>query len=241
MNVKVLILFLSLVIAVSADSVKYGGRRRLDLNDAGMKDRIRKLSNFAANAISASRREGTNLKASLKVARIVKAESQVVSGVIFHITLRLKEVGCKEPCVVEVCDVKIFEQVWKNITELQSHECKVQLPRAKMLGGLQEIPVDSPQLTDIISFAVSELNKDAKLKSYHRLAKVNSAKSQVVAGFNYILELSVLPTDCTKEMANLKGAQNCKEVEGNSGVFCSVTVWHRPWMPTPMELTRISC
>ena len=83
MNVKVLILFLSLVIAVSADSVKYGGRRRLDLNDAGMKDRIRKLSNFAANAISASRREGTNLKASLKVARIVKAESQVVSGTIW--------------------------------------------------------------------------------------------------------------------------------------------------------------
>jgi hypothetical protein len=235
------------------------------LNDASVKDRIRKLSNFAANAITESRRKGTNLQAALKVARIVKAESQVVagnvafflvqilyfviccfissinSGVIFHITLRLKEVGCQEPCIVEICDVKIFEQVWTNTTELTSHECKVQLPRAKLLGGLQDIPADSPQLTDILNFAVSEINKDTKLSSFHKLGKVSSAKTQVVAGFNYILTLSVLPTDCTKEAANLKGAQNCRELEGKSGVTCNVTVWHKPWMPIPMELTRISC
>lgn len=149
--------------------------------------------------------------------------------------------NCQEPCIVEICNVKIFEQTWTNTTELKEHNCKVQLPRAKLLGGFQDIPPDSPQLTEVVNFALSEINKDAKLTSYHKLGKVSSAKSQVVAGFNYVLGLNVLPTDCTKEAANLRGAQGCKEIEGQKGVSCSVTVWHRPWMPKAMEVTRISC
>lgn len=78
MNVKVLIVCLTLILAVNGLS---GGKRRLDLNDAGLKDRLRKLSNFAANEISQLRRKESNFKSSLKVARIVKAESQVVAGI----------------------------------------------------------------------------------------------------------------------------------------------------------------
>lgn len=57
-----------------------GGRRRMDLTNPSVYDKIKQHTNYAIEQITKERSRNLRSEAKLKLIRIVRAESQVVAG-----------------------------------------------------------------------------------------------------------------------------------------------------------------
>ena len=80
-----------------------GGFSTIDVNDAYIKE----IADFATTAISANTNSGP-----VRLNRIIKAESQIVAGKNFKLTLELN--GAIDEADSLLCDVVIFEQWWSS-------------------------------------------------------------------------------------------------------------------------------
>jgi hypothetical protein len=81
-----------------------GGFSTIDVNDAYIKE----IANFATSAIS----RNSNSE-HMRLNRIIKAESQIVAGKNFKLTLELNS-AIDEEADSLLCDVVIFEQSWSS-------------------------------------------------------------------------------------------------------------------------------
>jgi len=90
-------------------------------------------------------------------------------------------------------------------------------------GGYTVAPVDSKDVRKAVRFAVEARMKSATNSTSLRLAKVESAETQVVAGTNYRLVLSV------------------REGKDKTERRAEAVVWWQPWRsPDPYQLTSWS-
>ncbi len=80
-----------------------GGFSSIDVNDAYIKE----IADFATTAISANNNSGP-----VRLNRIIKAESQIVAGKNFKLTLQLNSAIDEADSLL--CDVVIFEQSWST-------------------------------------------------------------------------------------------------------------------------------
>uniref|UniRef100_A0A0P5K9U0 Cathepsin o-like protein n=1 Tax=Daphnia magna TaxID=35525 RepID=A0A0P5K9U0_9CRUS len=90
-----------------------GGYSPIDVDDD-----VKEIALFAGTAITAKRNAGP-----AKVTKIVKAESQIVAGTNFKLTLELSQPSA----VVEkhiICDVVVFDQPWTKTRLLSEYSCK---------------------------------------------------------------------------------------------------------------------
>lgn len=81
-----------------------GGFSTIDVNDAYIKE----IADFATTTISANTNSGP-----MRLNRIIKAESQIVAGKNFKLTLELNSAIDAEADTL-LCDVVIFEQWWSS-------------------------------------------------------------------------------------------------------------------------------
>jgi hypothetical protein len=160
----------------------------------------------------------------------------------YFIKLRMSDANCDEEitCPVEICTIQVYERVWENSTQLSKYECLTAKPRTLPLGGIRRANVNSDSIKNALKFAVSELNRLSSSEKYKKLFKINSAKQQVVSGFNYFIEFEAKDTDCSRENG-LLGENECKHVDGGQLTKCDVTVWERPWLSEPYQVTRSDC
>ncbi|KAI9555404.1 hypothetical protein GHT06_017919 [Daphnia sinensis] len=90
-----------------------GGYSPIDVDDD-----VKEIAVFAGTAITAKRNAGP-----AKVTKIVKAESQIVAGTNFKLTLELNQPSA----LVEkhiICDVVVFDQPWTKTRLLSEYSCK---------------------------------------------------------------------------------------------------------------------
>lgn len=90
-----------------------GGYSTIDVDDD-----VKEIALFAGTAITGKRNAGP-----AKVTKIVKAESQIVAGTNFKLTLELNQPSA----VVEkhiICDVVVFDQPWTKTRLLSEYSCK---------------------------------------------------------------------------------------------------------------------
>nr|UOT91678.1 cysteine protease inhibitor [Baylisascaris schroederi] len=100
-----------------------------------------------------------------------------------------------------------------------------------MLGGWKEQNVEDKDLQDLSWRAMKGINEQSN-DMYHLMpVKLLSAKSQVVAGMQYELEILVGQSECRKNQLSSEdvNAENCKEKEGGRRQVYVVTVWQKPW------------
>jgi len=101
-------------------------------------------------------------------------------------------------------------------------------PSGFSLGGLSLISVDDENVVKAANAAINDISGNSNSGCTAKLAEITKAEYQVVAGFNYELELRIKQTDCP-------GPEN----EENGDMTCWVTV-HDP-LDGDMEVKELSC
>uniref|UniRef100_A0A646QI32 Cystatin n=1 Tax=Hemiscolopendra marginata TaxID=943146 RepID=A0A646QI32_9MYRI len=123
-------------------------------------DKIRELSEFAVDEIDAQ----SNALYKQKIAEIIQAETQVVSGIKYRIRLRLSYTTCKktakqvnDQCDEDpeqnsnVCVVEIWEQQWLNHRELLKFNCNAEEKPTKQKRTLKSVD-DETYVEDLKQF-----------------------------------------------------------------------------------------
>lgn len=79
---------------------------------------VKEIAIFAGTAIASKRNSGP-----ARVTKIAKAESQIVAGTNYKLTLELNQPLATEKFLI--CDALIFDQSWTKTRILSEHRCKV--------------------------------------------------------------------------------------------------------------------
>lgn len=214
-----------------------GGYTQADTNDPT----IREMADFATLTISKANNAGN-----LSLLKIVRAETQIVSGKNYKLTLQVKD-----DTGTQTCDVIVYDQSWTQTRKVTNFSCKdssgsrvsrqVQVktrrpprpglavrptnselsiqPPSHCIGGYCPVDPDEKSVKEMANFATTMLTRSMNSGPL-QLAKVRFAERQVVAGFNYKLDL---------------------ELDSNKGkVFCKVVIFDQAWTST-RELSQMQC
>ncbi|XP_017268272.1 cystatin [Kryptolebias marmoratus] len=106
-----------------------GGISDIDSNDESVQ--------MALNFSVAQHNNNNNATYLHKVTQLIKAQYQVVSGMLYHLTVNLASTTCKKDSINEKCDIQtapelaqtfqcnftVWHQAWMNNTQLTKHEC----------------------------------------------------------------------------------------------------------------------
>ncbi|XP_072042119.1 cystatin-1-like [Amphiura filiformis] len=112
-----------LLLVVLSDFVCKADRIDIDVND----EQVRKVATFAEEEIDA-RSNSMNL---VKLTNIVKAETQILAGILYHLTLEMRLTDCRkgserDSCkldtVIHLCKVEILDKPWSKAT-LEKYSC----------------------------------------------------------------------------------------------------------------------
>uniref|UniRef100_A0A0M3I9W8 Cystatin domain-containing protein n=1 Tax=Ascaris lumbricoides TaxID=6252 RepID=A0A0M3I9W8_ASCLU len=93
-------------------------------------------------------------------------------------------------------------------------------------GGFSTKDVNDPKIQALAGKALQRINAASNDLFQQTIVKVISAKTQVVAGTNTVLELLIAPTSCRK---NETSAGNCEAVSNGTKQICTVAIWEKPW------------
>uniref|UniRef100_A0A0N5BF76 Cystatin domain-containing protein n=1 Tax=Strongyloides papillosus TaxID=174720 RepID=A0A0N5BF76_STREA len=100
-----------------------------------------------------------------------------------------------------------------------------------MTGGWTDQPVNDTSIVELAQKTVDRFNQQSNDLAYHGFIKVLSAKSQVVAGINYEVQVLIGETDALKNKVSfdkLKEA-NAQVKEGGRQQVVTATIWSKPW------------
>ena len=156
----------------------------------------------------------------VKLVKIVKAETQVVSGTNYKLNLELSGANSQ----VIPCEVVVFNQPWTNTRKMIRSSCTPkrttrQIGAFPISGGYSPRDVDDVDVKEISSFATSAIAANTNSGPVY-LTKVVRAESQVVAGRNFKLTLE------------LNGAEGT--------ILCNVVVFDQSWTNT-RRLSKSEC
>lgn len=95
-------------------------------------------------------------------------------------------------------------------------------------GCPRDIPVDSPELKEVLGHSIAQLNTENDHPFYFKIDTVKKATSQVVAGTNYVIEFIARETKCSKE-SNTELTEDCEIKHLGQSLDCNANVYMRPW------------
>jgi hypothetical protein len=175
---------------------------------------VLKIADFATTAVSANMNSGP-----VKLLKIVKAETQVVSGTNYKLNLELSGANSE----VIPCEVVVFDQPWTKTQKLIRSSCTPKRKTTRQVGvlsgGYSPVDVNDAKVKEIASFASSAISANTNSGPV-TLTKVVKAESQVVAGINFKLTLE------------LNGAEGA--------ILCEVIVFDQSWTQT-RKLSESKC
>ncbi|XP_046554412.1 multicystatin-like [Haliotis rubra] len=187
------------------DILMPGGLTNVDINSTEVRD----MASFALGEINGLQGAQNTME------QVISAKAQVVSGMNYMLTIRLKE-GYK----TQICYVKIWSQPWLHRKEMTEHSCSQVTKRAGgLLGGPTGVDVNSAEIQEVANFAVTEIN--GIQGAQNSLVKVVNARKQIVSGINYILTLNL---------------QN-----GDKRMTCRVAVLYQAWSDPKFQLLSDTC
>nr|XP_018901070.1 PREDICTED: uncharacterized protein LOC109033080 isoform X2 [Bemisia tabaci] len=188
-----------------------GGWSAQSVDDSDVK-RYAKLSLPTLEALPGS-------KGKLKLVEVISVHTQVVSGVLY--SLELKVANSKADA--KICKVKVWVQPWLNKEEVTDASCENEASTKKKVfssgtpDGLKSVDVNNSDVQKYAQLSLSSLMSLAG--SDLKLVKVVNAQQQVVSGMLYHLNL---------EITNSNGESK----------LCKTKVWVKP---KKEEVTDASC
>lgn len=235
-------------IAQTASAVRPGGRKRMDITDKSTMDTLTNLTTYAMDVIAERRMNEIKATSSyvrnLKFnARVTDAESQIVAGVNYYITVRMNDADCSQQCAVEECNLIIWVKVWENFRNLTKFECNVVKPEGSMmLGAVSEINIDDNSqaaLDAVVARINRALDKDT-YPYFHKVKKMLNAKRQIVAGNNYKFEFYLAETDCKRNDESVD-LDDCSIKDQSKPFKCSASVLDKAWSRSRYTNMKFNC
>uniref|UniRef100_A0A6N2M6M4 Cysteine proteinase inhibitor n=1 Tax=Salix viminalis TaxID=40686 RepID=A0A6N2M6M4_SALVM len=120
----------------------------------------------------------------LEFARVVKAEEQVVSGTMYHLTIEAIEAGKKN-----IYEAKVWVKPWLNFMELKEfkHAGDVPVFTSSDLGvlkdghgpGWQSVPVHDPSVQDAANHALKSIQQSSNSLFPYNLQEIVHANAEV--------------------------------------------------------------
>lgn len=227
-----MIKLLVLVICTTTALCQLGGRKPVDLKDENELKTVNRLASFGLEKIAETRTaELKKLNAnqqSLKynLIRVTSAKKQIVAGVKYYISLRMKEADCEDGCGVESCDLDVWEKPWENFTSLENFNCK---KRHSLFGANVKISNNDEYALKALDFAVASINEQSNDLFYHKIRSVDKVYRKIVSGMNYTFVIKMGKTGCQKN-ANNSELKSCLIDEKAELKNCKITVWDQPWL-----------
>ncbi|KAF6773019.1 hypothetical protein AHF37_08324 [Paragonimus kellicotti] len=115
---------------------------------------------------------------------------------------------------------------------------------ANLIGGKTALQIDefnSDHFGQILERANLDCNRLDNHLYWHKHEAVIDATKQIVEGVMYEFKLRQRPTNCRKTDVLFEDVKQhgpvCTITPDSPIKLCSVSVWHRPWMEPPMEVT----
>ncbi|XP_030296917.1 cystatin-SA-like isoform X1 [Sparus aurata] len=106
--------------------------------------------------------------------------------------------------------------------------CRVVTAQQGMTGQPREVPVNGTEVQAAARFAVVEFNRDnAEDQFAYKLLNITSAKTQVVAGINLILEVRLGRTVC--KSSDTSDGEACGLNKELKELWCHFVVTEIPW------------
>ncbi|XP_067121295.1 cathepsin L-like [Centruroides vittatus] len=106
-------------------------------------------------------------------------------------------------------------------------------------GEWLEVPT-SDYVQRLALFGAKRINLGTNSIYHHKLIEVLHAERQVVAGYNYKLNISIVETECRKTKYSFEQAQKCRPLASKSLKVCTVLVYERPWL-NETSVTSFTC
>jgi hypothetical protein len=228
------LIFLITIISMLGESkmVMVGNYRTVNLSDVQQRNKIEELANYAVvrlTELENARRlkENPNEKNTLNytLIKVESATSQVVAGVNYRIKLKIREFGCSKNCIVQTCDITVYERLWENFKNLTEYNCKTQ---QRLLGGKRIIPNDDKDALNALKFGIKVLNERSNNLYMHELIGLDKAIQQIVNGFKYELEFRVGKSSCMKNQ--MTASENCLTNKDAKEITCTATILDQPWI-----------
>nr|AAQ14319.1 protease inhibitor [Vigna unguiculata] len=139
----------------------------------------------------------------LEFVRVISAKQQVVSGILYYITLEAKDGETKK-----VYKTKVWVREWLNPKEVQEFNLVTDSAIGTKDGGVGDVPSDTLHIENLARFAVDQYNKNENANL--EFVRVIDAKEQVVEGFIYYITLEAK--------------------DGESKNVYEAKVWERSWL-----------
>ncbi|XP_070622098.1 cystatin-like [Erythrolamprus reginae] len=103
-----------------------------------------------------------------------------------------------------------------------------------MPGGVITVPVTNKGVVEAAAFAVEKYNEGSKNTNYFKELRIVKAKSQVVSGAKYYLQVEIGKTVCEKgnEPMTFSDIQKCElvPIDQREKLTCNFQVLSRPWL-----------
>ncbi|XP_028611101.1 cystatin-C [Grammomys surdaster] len=110
----------------------------------------------------------------------------------------------------------------------------------RMLGAPEEADANEEGVQRALDFAMSEYNKGNNDAYHSRVIQVKRAQKQLVAGVNYLLEVEIGRTTCTKSQPNLSDCPFHDQPHLMRKALCFFQIYSVPWKGTH-SLTKFNC
>ncbi|GLH11267.1 Cathepsin L [Gryllus bimaculatus] len=226
-----------------------GAPETADVNDS----RIREMADFVLTNLDAS----SNSPYKHHLIEITNATTQVVSGTLTRLTLRLGHSTCRkghdgdsssctlqENSVQKQCTAKIWDQPWLQKRELQSVQCSEisGSTRTKRSSGLRGAPetadVNDSYIIEMANFVLTNLDASSNSPFKHHLIEITNATKQIVAGTLTHVTLRLGHSTCRK--GHDGDSSSCTLQENSIQKQCTAEIWDRPWLHIK-ELKSVEC
>ncbi|KAH9388305.1 kininogen 1 [Tyrophagus putrescentiae] len=232
--------------------IKHGGLFDIDVNDAGLVK--------ALNAVKGSFGKKLNSSSVFEVSKVNSARAQMVAGINYEVNLTLTQKDCyakgfgdksSASCTSKNLLCQAF--IWAKLDatyKLRSMDCNILIllflvsvvfaqkntPRPNLdNGGFHDIDVNDPDLLKALNAVKDSFGKKLNSTSTFEVSKVNSARSQIVAGINYEVKLTLTQKTCYHLGLGFNSGPSCTSEDR----LCQATIWAK--VDATYELTSIDC
>jgi len=229
-------LLLASVIPLVCQAALAGGKADVQLseNDANVQFALGQINGFYAQ-------KGDNEARTLT--KVIKAESQVVAGVLTTLMLEVTS-GAGD----ELCKVTVWSRTWLSadqamqVSEGPSCKPKMQVGSMPLAGGNFAIDTKAKEVQTALYFAADAINAQENFMFLRKPQKTGSVTSQVIAGVAYHFKgVEMAATDCIKGRRNVP-VNKCSVSTTNKDVrVCDFDVYWQDWMTPKYRLAHLSC
>ncbi|RNA04013.1 cysteine protease inhibitor [Brachionus plicatilis] len=206
-----------------------GGRFDVDLKTAD-KEELEDLIHVAKMGIDSIEEqrasENENKKVDLEFLRLLKAQKQVVAGLNYFFTVRLREANCENDCDVEQCEMTIWQKPWENFTELTEFSCK---KYHSLFGSNIRIDEDNEHAHKALDYALDQINCQSNDLYVSKVHSIDKIYRQIVNGMKYTFICKLARTKCTKNSLSSMSLKECPLLENAPLKSVKISVLDRPW------------